>query len=82
MRRLPALGLVLLVLLGVSCFTPASAQTPACADYDAQVWAQSVYESDEDRYATLDTDSDGVACPELPNEFTGFAPTLWAEIHR
>ncbi|MBA2276768.1 MAG: excalibur calcium-binding domain-containing protein [Chloroflexia bacterium] len=55
------------------------ASTGACADYDAQVWAQTVYESDEDQFAALDPDGDGIACPELPDEFGGFAPTLWAD---
>src|SRR5215204_1180130 len=78
MRRLPALGLALCLLLGGS-HAMSSAQAASCADYDAQVWAQSLYESDEQQYAALDPDGDGVACPELPDEFTGFAPTLWAD---
>lgn len=47
----------------------------ACVGYDAQVWAQSGYEADEQQYVAFDRDGDGVACPELPDELTGFAPT-------
>jgi hypothetical protein len=51
----------------------------ACANYDNQVWAQSVYETDPTRYAVLDPDSNGLACEDLP---LGVAPTLWTnEIH-
>lgn len=79
MRRLCALGVVLFGLIGGQPLTPVTAQAAACADFDAQVWAQSVFESDEAEYAALDPDGDGIACPELPDEFAGFAPTLWAD---
>ena len=46
----------------------------ACANYDSQVWAQSVYDTDPTRYAALDPDGNGLACEELP---LGVAPALW-----
>ena len=46
----------------------------ACANYDAQVWAQSVYETDPSRYAALDPDGNGRACDDLP---LGVAPAHW-----
>src|SRR5215208_5039596 len=46
----------------------------ACANYSAQVWAQSVYETDPSRYAALDPDGNGRACDELP---LGVAPAHW-----
>jgi endonuclease YncB( thermonuclease family) len=49
-------------------------ETIACANYDSQVWAQSVYETDPTRYAVLDPDSNGLACEELPH---GVAPVRW-----
>lgn len=52
----------------------ASAQTVSCASFDAFEWAQSVFELDPVRYAALDSDGDGVACPELGH---GAAPALW-----
>jgi micrococcal nuclease len=45
-----------------------------CANYDSQVWAQSVYESDPTRNAALDPDDNGLACEELP---LGVAPAWW-----
>jgi micrococcal nuclease len=46
----------------------------ACANYDAQVWAQSVYETDPTRYAALDPDGDGLACEDL---LLDIAPAWW-----
>jgi micrococcal nuclease len=46
----------------------------ACANYDSQVWAQSVYETDPTRYAALDPDGNSLACEELPH---GVAPAGW-----
>jgi micrococcal nuclease len=46
----------------------------ACANYDSQVWAQSVYETDATRYAALDPDGNDFACEELP---LGIAPAWW-----
>src|SRR5688500_1740536 len=48
----------------------------ACANYDAQVWAQSVYETDPSRYAALDPDGNGLACEALP---LGVAPAAWTD---
>ena len=45
-----------------------------CANYDSQVWAQSVYDTDRTRYAVLDPDSNGLACEELP---LGVSPAVW-----
>jgi hypothetical protein len=49
-------------------------QSIACTNYDSQVWAQSVYETDPTRYAALDLDGDGLACEALPH---GVAPARW-----
>lgn len=65
-----------LIALSLLPGTSTQAQTVSCANYDAFEWAQSVYESDQNRYAALDLDSDGIACPELPN---GAAPALWTD---
>src|SRR5215207_7216073 len=46
----------------------------ACANYDSQVWAQSVYETNPTHYAVLDPDGNGLACEELPH---GVAPAGW-----
>lgn len=53
----------------------AAAQRASCADYDAWIWAQTVYETDTARYAALAPDHDGLACPALP--VSGVAPVLW-----
>src|SRR5215218_3059686 len=45
-----------------------------CVNYDSQVWAQSVYESDPTHYAALDPDGNGLACEDLPH---GVAPAGW-----
>jgi micrococcal nuclease len=78
MRRLLAVVFVCsLVLPGAALAPrPAAAQGASCTDYDAWVWAQTVYETNTTRYAALDPDHDGIACPELP--VSGFAPVLWA----
>jgi len=47
----------------------------SCADFDAYVWAQAVFESDPKKYDALDPDGDGQACPDLPRK--GFAPAFW-----
>ncbi len=46
----------------------------ACVNYDSQVWAQSVYDTDPARYAALDPDGNGLACEELAH---GVAPAGW-----
>ena len=53
---------------------PSRKEIIACANYDSQVWAQSVYDSDPTRYAALDPDSNGLACEDLP---LGVAPAGW-----
>jgi endonuclease YncB( thermonuclease family) len=45
-----------------------------CVNYDSQVWAQSVYESDPAQYAALDPDGNSLACEDLPH---GVAPAGW-----
>jgi endonuclease YncB( thermonuclease family) len=49
-------------------------ETIACANFGAQVWAQSVYETAPTHYAVLDPDGNGLACEELPH---GVAAALW-----
>jgi hypothetical protein len=66
---LAALVVALLVLRNTT-----REETIACANYDRQVWAQSVYDTDPTRYAALDPNSNGLACEELPH---GVAPALW-----
>lgn len=68
-----ALSLLAMPVLGVP--RTAHAQGVTCANYDAWIWAQTVFESDKARYAALDPDGDGLACPEL--SIQGFAPVLW-----
>ena len=52
---------------------PAPEQSIACSNYDSQVWAQSVYETDPIRYTDLDPDGNSLACKELPH---GVAPAM------
>jgi micrococcal nuclease len=66
---LAALVVALLVLRKTS-----REEVIACANYDSHVWAQSLFESDPSRYATLDPDGNGLACEELPH---GVAPAWW-----
>jgi micrococcal nuclease len=51
--------------------------TASCSNYDAWEWAQAVFESDKVKYAALDADGDGTACPALPRG--GFAPAFWTD---
>ncbi len=76
MVRLPWTVAASLVLAALTGPTPASAQTVTCADFDSQIWAQSIFEDDPDDNAALDPVGDGVACPELA---TGAAPALWTD---
>jgi micrococcal nuclease len=65
-----ALGLVILTV-----HQPHVAGQPLeCNDFDSQIWAQTVYESNAARYAALDPDGNGLACEELPS---GAAPAMW-----
>jgi endonuclease YncB( thermonuclease family) len=51
---------------------------PVCQNFDAWIWAQSVFVEDPERYApTLDPDGNGIACEQLP--LRGFAPVLWTD---
>ncbi len=70
---------LLLVVLPLAAWQPASAQNAdvTCADFDAWEWAQAVFESDPKTYDALDPDNDGVACPTLPKG--GFAPAFWVD---
>lgn len=45
-----------------------------CAPYDAQVWAQTVFDGASPDRRALDPDGDGLACEGLP---LGAAPALW-----
>lgn len=65
--------ILLATLLSIGPST-AGAQAVSCASFDAFEWAQSVYEADPARYAGLDPDGDGIACPDLE---AGAAPALW-----
>src|SRR5437879_2157297 len=67
----------LLIALALLAALPAPlvhAQALDCSGYDSQVWAQSIFETDHSRYATLDPDGNGIACDGLP---AGAAPALW-----
>jgi endonuclease YncB( thermonuclease family) len=79
MRRLVSSAAMLLLFVApFLSFSPASAQgLDSCASYDAWEWAQTVYESHKTRWAALDPDGDGTACPELPKG--GFANAWWTE---
>lgn len=55
----------------------AAQDSPSCANFDAWEWAQSVFESDPQKYDALDPDNNGEACPELPHG--GFAPAFWTD---
>jgi endonuclease YncB( thermonuclease family) len=51
---------------------------PTCQQFDAWVWAQTVFQEDVDRLApSLDPDGNGIACEDLPMQ--GFAPALWTD---
>ncbi|HEU0116594.1 MAG TPA: hypothetical protein VFQ80_18020, partial [Thermomicrobiales bacterium] len=73
---------VLIVALAVA--TPAAAVTAQagspplaghlCADFDSQIWAQSVYDGDPAGNPAMAPDANGAVCPDLP---AGFAPALW-----
>ena len=70
--RVLAIGLTLVTLAIHPSL--AAGQAIDCADFDSQIWAQSVYEEDPAVYAALDPDGNGVACEELP---PGAAPAWW-----
>jgi hypothetical protein len=63
-RRLSLSVAVLLLLIALP--PPARAQALDCTGYDSQIWAQSIFESDPTRYASLDPDSNGLACEDVP----------------
>jgi hypothetical protein len=71
---LAVLLLAALVVALLALWNSSREETIACATYDSQVWAQSVYDTDPTRYAALDPDGNGLACEELPR---GVAPALW-----
>lgn len=48
----------------------------ACAAYDSQIWAQTVFDDDPGLHEALDPDRDGLACEELA---PGAAPALWTD---
>jgi len=80
LSRRSFVAVVSLVLIAISSWggSPAIAQArPACTDFDAWEWAQSVFESDLKPNGSLDPDGDGIACPELPRG--GFAPAFWTD---
>ena len=69
---------VLTTLLLATLFVPTSvfAQASDCSGYDSQIWAQSVFARDPNRYAALDPDGNGFACDDLP---PGAAPAWWTK---
>ena len=51
---------------------------PTCQQFDAWVWAQTVFEESPDELRpSLDPDNNDVACDQLP--LMGFAPALWTD---
>lgn len=67
------------LILNASAPESATAQTPSCADFDAWVWAQTVYDNDRNGMGPwLDPDRNGVACDEIRGEW-GFAPATWTD---
>ena len=48
----------------------------ACSPFDAQVWAQTVFDDAPLQDRALDPDGDGLACEDLP---PGAAPALWTD---
>lgn len=61
----------------MSTSQPVQAQSVTCADFDAWVWAQTVFDSDPEAHGALDPDGNGVACEDLTVH--GFAPVLWTD---
>jgi micrococcal nuclease len=45
-----------------------------CNNFDSQIWAQTVYETNPAGYTALDPDGNGFVCEELPS---GAAPAMW-----
>jgi hypothetical protein len=82
MRRLVAFLVALcLVSSAFASAMPVAAQSVTCADFDAWPWAQTVLESDPDKYASsLDPDGNGLACEMLT--IHGFSPVLWTDESR
>jgi endonuclease YncB( thermonuclease family) len=62
------------MLIGTGLLSPIAAQGTACSEFDSQVWAQSIYDTDPAAYAVLDPDGNGLACEELAR---GAAPAWW-----
>lgn len=48
-----------------------------CASFDAWIWAQSAFDAAPETLAHLDSNGDGIACPELT--VYGFGPVLWTD---
>jgi len=64
-----------LSLIPLTVRVPAVAgQALACDDFDSQIWAQSVYDTDPAGNVSLDPDDNGLACEVLP---PGAAPAMW-----
>jgi micrococcal nuclease len=75
---MPSAPRILALALSLAALTvrvpPAAGQALDCDDFDSQIWAQSVYDTDPAGYSTLDPDGNGLACEELP---PGAAPAMW-----
>lgn len=68
------------ILTSLSLLVPGSstsAQSTTCDDFDAWVWAQTVYDADPEQSAALDPDGNGIACEHLTVH--GFAPVTWTD---
>ena len=71
--------IIVLVLATTAAAGAAGAASPplaghACADFDSQIWAQSVYDADPAGNPALAPEATDVVCPDLAS---GFAPALW-----
>lgn len=61
--------LVVLFLLAYVIYLQGQREaTPRCADYKTQPEAQAAYDSNPQKYATLDKGGDGNACTALPKK--------------
>ena len=58
--------------------SPATAQQSGCVQFDAWVWAQTVFLQDPEEYLDLDPDGNGIACQNLL-PVSGAAPALWTD---
>ncbi|HEU5432806.1 MAG TPA: thermonuclease family protein [Thermomicrobiales bacterium] len=67
-------ALALPITLGNAQATTPPLSGHGCADFDSQVWAQSVYDAAPADNAAMASGAGNLVCPDLPS---GFAPALW-----